>query len=315
MNSKQLTIFSAIALILASIFSANPASAITTITYFHNDISGTPLLATDQAGNVVWKENYRPYGEKLTNQATSSNNKIWFTGKPYDSNTGLSYMGARYYNPQLGRFMGIDPKGFDPNNIHSFNRYAYANNNPYKFVDPDGNSAVSAIVFWVGGGALMGGGTAGVFNAGMQYLSGGSIQWGGLGGVKDAIGDGIVIGSILGPIMGAEVGAVRGTMKGGLTISEQSGILRNAATGKGNFGLGRATAAEADTLGQSWVGEGFKVSSDGKAWVSSDGLKVYRPPSPKPNSPYSTTGVQANFEQKLIPGGRPFSNGHLDITQ
>jgi uncharacterized protein RhaS with RHS repeats len=35
-----------------------------TVTYFHNDAFGTPLLATDANGNVVWKENYRPYGDK-----------------------------------------------------------------------------------------------------------------------------------------------------------------------------------------------------------------------------------------------------------
>ena len=38
--------------------------------------------------------------------------------------------------------MGIDPVGVDENNVHSHNRYAYANNNPYKFVDPDGRAAV-----------------------------------------------------------------------------------------------------------------------------------------------------------------------------
>lgn len=113
-----------------------------TITYFHNDISGSPMLATDSSGDVVWKENYQPYGDRLNNQAASTNNKLWFAGKPYDTNTGLSYMGARYYDPILGRFMGTDPKGFDPENLHSFNRYAYANNNPYKYVDPDGHSPI-----------------------------------------------------------------------------------------------------------------------------------------------------------------------------
>ncbi len=113
-----------------------------TITYFHNDAAGTPQLATDANGNVLWKENYRPYGDKLNNQAASTNNKLWFTGKPHDTNTGLTYMGARYYDPLLGRFVGIDPQGVDPGNIHSFNRYAYANNNPYKFVDPDGHSPI-----------------------------------------------------------------------------------------------------------------------------------------------------------------------------
>jgi len=116
-----------------------------TITYFHNDISGSPMLATNASGNVVWKENYRPYGDRLNNQSASTNNKLWFAGKPYDSSTGLSYMGARYYDPVLGRFMGVDPKGFDPENLHSFNRYGYANNNPYKYVDPDGHSPIDVV--------------------------------------------------------------------------------------------------------------------------------------------------------------------------
>lgn len=112
------------------------------VTYFHNDAAGTPMLATTRLGCVRWKETYRPYGERIMRNAASANNGLWFAGKPHDDNTGLSYMGARYYDPVLGRFMGVDPADFNPENVHSFNRYAYANNNPYKFVDPDGHSPV-----------------------------------------------------------------------------------------------------------------------------------------------------------------------------
>ena len=115
------------------------------VTYFHNDISGSPMLATDATGKVVWKENYHPYGERLNKQTGSdSNNKLWFAGKPFDAATGLTYMGARYYDPMLGRFMGVDPVDFRQENIHSFNRYAYANNNPYRYVDPDGREDTPA---------------------------------------------------------------------------------------------------------------------------------------------------------------------------
>ncbi|MEL4287464.1 RHS repeat-associated core domain-containing protein [Shewanella xiamenensis] len=48
-------------------------------------------------------------------------------------------MQARYYDPLIGRFYSNDPIGF--RDVHSFNRYAYANNNPYKYVDPDGQDS------------------------------------------------------------------------------------------------------------------------------------------------------------------------------
>jgi hypothetical protein len=63
----------------------------------------------------------------------------------------------------------------------------------------------------------------------------------------------------------------------------QSGILRSAAAGKGNFGLGAATAEDAESLGRSWVGDGYRVASDGKTLISEDGLRQFRPPSYKPN--------------------------------
>jgi len=54
-------------------------------------------------------------------------------------------MGARYYDPVIGRFISTDPKQFDEQNPQLFNRYAYANNNPYRYVDPDGRSAQLAL--------------------------------------------------------------------------------------------------------------------------------------------------------------------------
>jgi RHS repeat-associated protein len=120
-----------------------------TITYFHLDPSGSPTVATDAGGNVVWKENYRPYGGRLNNPTAEANSKVGFAGRPFDAATGLSYMGARYYDPGLGRFMGPDPAPTAPENVNGVNRYAYANNNPYKFVDPDGHSPIDvAFLVW-----------------------------------------------------------------------------------------------------------------------------------------------------------------------
>lgn len=57
--------------------------------------------------------------------------------------------------------------------------------------------------------------------------------------------------------------------------------ITKAATGKGNFSIGTATKLEADTLGKAWVGEGYRMMSNGKGLVSADGLRIYRFPSEK----------------------------------
>ena len=58
-------------------------------------------------------------------------------------------MQARYYAPVIGRFYSNDPVDaltfLNQGNVHGFNRYAYANNNPYKYIDPNCESASAAI--------------------------------------------------------------------------------------------------------------------------------------------------------------------------
>jgi RHS repeat-associated protein len=117
-----------------------------TITYFHNDLLGSPAAATKEDGTLLWRESYRGYGERIKNEVPSSPNKVWYTSRHQDEDSGLVYMGARYYDPALGRFLSVDSVGFSEQNVHSFNRYAYANNNPYRFKDPDGRLALPVVV-------------------------------------------------------------------------------------------------------------------------------------------------------------------------
>jgi len=119
------------------------------ITYYHTDALGSPVAATDQQGNVVWRETYEPYGARIKKEPAASTNARWHTGHALDVETGLQYAGARYYDPVLGRFMGIDPKGFSQGNPHSFNRYNYGSNNPYKYIDPDGAWSTDAHNYFI----------------------------------------------------------------------------------------------------------------------------------------------------------------------
>lgn len=107
--------------------------------YLHADLLGSPRRATSSSGQNVYREHYAPYGEKLNNV----NFRIGYTGHANDYDTGLVYAQARYYDPLVGRFLSIDPVGFtdDP---FTFNRYGYANNSPYSFIDPNGMQVCAA---------------------------------------------------------------------------------------------------------------------------------------------------------------------------
>ena len=61
-----------------------------------------------------------------------------------DSVTGLSYMQQRYMDPQLGILLSVDPVTAYQKPVEQFNRYRYANGNPYKFTDPDGRESGAA---------------------------------------------------------------------------------------------------------------------------------------------------------------------------
>ncbi len=109
-----------------------------TPTYLHADLLGSPRLATTSSKALAWREHYDPYGVKLNGVA----NKIGYTGHAYDAESGLTYMKARIYDAQVGRFLSGDPQSFQDSNPFSFNRYAYGNDNPYRYIDPSGKVVI-----------------------------------------------------------------------------------------------------------------------------------------------------------------------------
>lgn len=109
-----------------------------TITYMHMDPLGSPIAKTNTAGTVIETSEYEPFG-KLVNRA--NDDKAGYTGHVMDAASGLTYMQQRYYDPQLGLFLSADPVGAHVERGQNFNRYWYANNNPYRFVDPDGRQS------------------------------------------------------------------------------------------------------------------------------------------------------------------------------
>jgi len=100
---------------------------------------GKKLIAKDGfIPETSKQQHYRPFGESLE----GAKDDVGYTGHKYDAELGLNYMQQRYYDPVLGRFYSNDPVGFTADKPMMFNRYAYANNNPYKFSDPDGRVTI-----------------------------------------------------------------------------------------------------------------------------------------------------------------------------
>jgi len=120
------------------------AAANDQVTFYHHDALGSPVFATNMAGDVLWHAVYAPYGAVTVqgdNPVDVDDSKSQFAGHRFDKETGLVYMQGRHYSPLLARFMSMDPKPVEAANPYSFNRYAYANNNPYVFIDPNGEDS------------------------------------------------------------------------------------------------------------------------------------------------------------------------------
>ncbi len=103
--------------------------------YQHLDALGSPIAVTDASGAVTERSFYEPYGE-LRNRPLGDG--IGYAGHVADSVNDLSYMQQRYYDPSIGVFLSVDPVTALENPVAQFNRYRYANNSPYRFIDPDG---------------------------------------------------------------------------------------------------------------------------------------------------------------------------------
>jgi RHS repeat-associated protein len=124
---------------------ANPKQS-----YLTADHLGSPRIVTDQNGQVISRHDYMGFGEEVStayaNRLTTPGYggadgiRQQFTGQERDTESGLDYAQARYYNSRHGRFTSADPLTAsatirDP---QTFNRYSYVTNSPYKFTDPLG---------------------------------------------------------------------------------------------------------------------------------------------------------------------------------
>jgi RHS repeat-associated protein len=121
--------------------------------YFHHDQLGSIAAISDEAGKVIERLAYDPWGKRRNTNGPSdvSDSLIGlttdrgFTGHEHLDEMGIIHMNGRLYDPLIGRFMSADPFIQAPGNLQSYNRYAYVMNNPLNLTDPSGYSAWTRI--------------------------------------------------------------------------------------------------------------------------------------------------------------------------
>ncbi|MEV1045791.1 RHS repeat-associated core domain-containing protein [Streptomyces sp. NPDC049916] len=187
--------------------------------YYLTDVQGSVIGLVDASGKRTATYSYGPYGEARTTSGT--NQPYHYTGTYLDP-SGLYKMGARYYDPQLGRFTQPDPSGKESN------PYAYCAGDPVNHMDPSGLDFLGwDTKEW--GNALSITGTA-VGLAGLAVTG---------GGLPVAIG-----------MAAASTGlsTAGGIMKGDPAGQVAASAIFGAATGGIGVGL-KATGATASTAG------------------------------------------------------------------
>ncbi len=145
------------------------------ILYFHNDALGTPRVLTNSAGAVVWRAEYRPFGELQVLEAdadgdgTSVEQPLRFPGQ-YDDALGafLMHQGTyenwnRHYSPFTGTYLSPEPMLQSPLWLTGVARhgtiplpFGYANSNPIRYSDSTGALGGADDVV-EGGGAVLSG--------------------------------------------------------------------------------------------------------------------------------------------------------------
>ena len=108
------------------------------IFFYHSDHLGSTSYITDAKANITQFDAYLPYGELLVDEHSSSEEMPYkFNGKELDGKTGLYYYGARYMDPRISMWLGVDPLMEKHPNVSV---YCYTMDNPIKLVDPNGES-------------------------------------------------------------------------------------------------------------------------------------------------------------------------------
>ena len=206
-------------------------------TWLFGDHLGSTSVAYRGSDGQTTRQLYYAWGTARPGPGNALPTDHTFTGQKLDARSGLMYYVARWYDPQVGRFLSPDSIVPEPGEPQGLNRYTYAGNNPCLYVDPTGH------VWWIPVGAAVGA----VVGAGIGYGAQVAANLGRGMHLRQALTTDIDASKIVG---GAFLGAMAGTaIATGVGLVATGGVaVGTGATGAG-AATGLATAALSDDGG------------------------------------------------------------------
>jgi RHS repeat-associated protein len=179
--------------------------------YYHTDALGSTWRITDATKATVFSTSYEPFGRSWgTTGSLFGTERYRFLGERNDTVTGQTYLRARQYDPEIGRFISADPVLGALAMPQTLNRYAYVVNNPLKYTDPTGEFIPLLILAGLLIGAAIGGASYGYHVA----TTGAEWNWGDFG---VSVGIGALGGAVAGATFGLGAAAMGVTSMAGLS--------------------------------------------------------------------------------------------------
>ena len=215
--------------------------------YVRNVLGDVVALLSCDTGQVVAEYVYDAWGNHAVLDPSGSAiadashvgrlNPFRYRGYMYDEETGLYYLGSRYYDPVTCRFVSADLFSYLRHDVpNGMNPFAYCYNNPVNYTDRTGHFAITAsVIFWAaiigaGAGAVVGGAAGGITAA----------------ATGENVGLGAFLGALAGAVMGAGAGVgsvfIAPVIAGGTAVVAGHTLATGAAWGIG-LGIGFTAGA------------------------------------------------------------------------